>query len=184
MPIILQVILLVLLYIVGGSILSVPYTYLANGSLDFASFGITTMVVTLLGVFLGIFDLMPVPGMNLGDGKRTKWGGDFFWAMVAYFCSPILLNGASLFLKWAGYETASHHIFAGRYLILMVVPTLLPLWVAIAVEVMGRRQRFSGNATPPSNTPPSNGFSPNKTAIVATREERKADPGTFQFASA
>ena len=178
MPIVLQVILLVLLYIVGGSILSVPYTYLANGSLDLTSLGMTTMFVILLGVFLSIFDLMPVPGMNLGDNKRTKWDGGFFWAMAAYFCSPILLNGASLFLKWAGYETVGQYVFSGRYLILMVVPAFLPLWVAIAIGVMSCRQRGSGGTTPPSSTPPS-GFDLDKTTTV-----RKTDPSTFQFASA
>lgn len=174
-----QVILL-LLWFLAGCIIAIPYTFLANGSFD--SFLMTAWIAPAAALFL--FIAYAMSGVGRRDSRHPKWGDGLFWAFVAYFCSPILLNGTSLLLKWAEYEVVGHYVFEGRFIGLLAVPMLLVVYGAIASGMMSIRQRFSGGATPSSGTPPSNGFGPNKITTIATREERKNDPGTFQLASA
>lgn len=183
MSFILQVILAVL-YLIVGAVLSVPYNFLAGGNVE--SFTYTTVFAPIAAFFLLIVYM--TRGAGRRDFKQPKWGGGFFWVLVAYFCLPILLNGASLLLKWAGYKIAGRYIFENRYSSLLAVPMILMFCCIVAMVVTGVMsilQRFSGNATPPTSTPPNNGFDPNRTAIPSLpREERKIEPGTFQLASA
>ena len=169
-----QEVILALIYLVIGFILSVPYTYLAGGNSD--NLLMTAYITPVAALFLFIANAMR--GIGQRDGKRPKWGGGVFWVLVAYFCLPILLNGASLLLKKGGQEQVGHYIFEGRYFSLLAVPVLLILYGVVVGGVMSIRQWFSGNATPPSSTPPS-GFGPNKTAAISPSEESKTDPGTF-----
>jgi hypothetical protein len=131
MPIFVQVVF-VFLYLLAGCILSIPYTYLANGS--FESFFLTAWIAPVAALFL--FFVFKMRGILRQDGKRSWWGGGFFWAVVAYLCFPILLNGVSLLLKWAGHEVAGHYVFECRYFSLLSAP----FCIAIADSIAGFRQ--------------------------------------------
>jgi len=119
MPITMQV-LLALLWFLAGCVIAIPYTYLVNGSFD--SFFMTAWIAPAVALFLFFAYIMR------GDGKRPKWGGSTFWMLVAYFCIPILLNGASLLLKWAGYEAVGHFVFRIRYLGLFIAPIYMVIY--------------------------------------------------------
>lgn len=85
--------------------------------------------------------------------KVPLWCNGFFLSMVAYFCAPILLNGASILAKWLGYETAGQWPFTLRYWTLLAIPVCLIIFNSIATSIINRRTR---NITkPPSNQPPS-----------------------------
>lgn len=155
MSVIFQVVLF-FVYLVVGCILSAPYTFLANGNLD--NFFVTAWVAPVAAIFL--FVVYPIARSH--RVKRSKWGGGFFWVLVAYFCSPILLNGVSLLLKWAGYEVAGHHVFESRFLGLLIAPILLVICGEIANGLVNLRRYFSGRATTPSSSTPPSGL--NKTS--------------------
>jgi len=171
--------ILVVLYLIVGAALSMPYNFLAGGNVE--NFTYTVVFAPIAAFFLLIVYM--TRGTGRRDFKKPKWGGGFFWVAVAYFCSPILLNGASLLLKWAGYKTAGRYIFKSRYFSLLAVPMLLMFCCIVANGVTSIRQRFSGGATPPSSTPPS-GFGPNRNAAISPSEDRKIELNTFQLASA
>ncbi|MEK7582066.1 MAG: hypothetical protein AAB488_01920 [Patescibacteria group bacterium] len=145
MPIKLQVFFALL----AGCVLSIPYTYLTGE--NSWNFFMTVFIGPITTLFLFIVYTYEMRENNHRGGKRPKWGGSYFWILVIYFCSPILLNGASLLLKWTGQEAVSSYIFEYRFLSLLAVPILVVFYNVTSDGVVSIRKRFSGGVTPPPN---------------------------------
>jgi len=167
------------LYFVVGLVMAVPYTYLAGW--DANNLVLTAFALPITAVIL--YALYTACKMKRYD--IPWWIHRVFYGLLGYCLLPIFANGISIVLKWAGLATVGGFVFEYRYASLVVVPIVSIIGlVAYSFAKSVWRQRFSGNATPPSSTPPSNGFGPNKTAVVSPSEERKTDTGTFQLVSA
>lgn len=141
----------ILLYFVIGAAIAVPYTLLAGGDLEAY---VMTVLVSPIAVFIMLLGWCMRP---IGrDRSKTLGAGDcLFLAFVGYLSLPIILNGVSLLLGWAGYETAAHIVFAVRYPVLILIPTTLFVGLLIIGGVMNiwmKTKRHWRN-TPP--TPPS-----------------------------
>ena len=95
---------LILVYLLIGCIIAVPYTYLAGGSFEnlFATAWIAPVGATILGVILWI------------ETKVTR----MFWVVLTYFCLPIILNGLSQLFGLLGYAGIQLFLFNLRYAIL------------------------------------------------------------------
>ena len=156
----------ILAYLIVGSILSVPYTYLAGGSSE--HFILATMAAPVASFALVLaYAIRKVSGRT---GERPWGGGGCFLVIAAYLFLPAILNGASHLLGWVGFEAASGFVFEIRYIALLVVPAF------IVVLLIGRgiaevvahalRRRFKRTAVPPADTPSGNGFSPSDAATV------------------
>ena len=136
-----------LVYCLAGSIVAIPYVYLAGSSsgrfVDLLSLSfLTTAVLAPLAILIlcvvYAFIRTPAPTRGDADGrKRLKTAGDFFCfiGLVGYFLSPVLLNGISLYLKWNGYEADSRAVFSIRYWAILVIPIVWLLWVIVTTKV-------------------------------------------------
>lgn len=165
------------LYFVVGLVMAVPYTYLAGW--DANSLTLTAFALPITALILGL--LYTAYKMKRYD--TPWWIQRTFYGLLGYSLLPIFANGISVVLKWAGLATVSGFVFEYRYTSLVVVPIISIIGlVTYSFAKSAWRQRFSDNATPPSNTPSSNGFGPSN-ATVSPREERKTDTGTFQLVS-
>jgi len=111
-------VLLGLAYFLFGSILVLLYNFLAGGNVE--SFFNTALLAPIAVFFLfvihatrrlGYYDKRPL--------KRVDW---FFWLLVFWLVSPVILNGVSILLGHAGYAVAAHCIFKFRYQALLVIP--------------------------------------------------------------
>lgn len=176
MPIIAQFIL-ALAYLLVGCVLSVPYTYLANGSMD--NFMLTAGIAPI-GAFVLFIAHTVERAMSRREPYRTRMlGGWFFWGLVTYFCLPIFLNGASLLLNSMGLSTVGHYVFEFRYATFLGVPIALIILGLIAGGVESILEKFKGRAKPPSSQPPSNIGSGGRQLIVEKTEDRDIGPSTF-----
>lgn len=111
---------------------SYAYVYFANGS------GIINFLITIPLTFLAILILLIVYWLELDELKGNKkyiWPRRNFWLLAIYFLSPILCNGASIGLKWGGYETIAEYTFKLRYWALLTTPLLGLLYVVVARAV-------------------------------------------------
>lgn len=95
---------LILIYLLIGCIIAVPYTYLAGGSFEnfFAAAWIAPVGATILGVILWV------------ETKVTR----MFWIVLTYFCLPIIFNGLSQLFGLFGYGEIKTILFDLRYAIL------------------------------------------------------------------
>lgn len=168
-----------LLYLLVGLVMAVPYTYLAGWPAN-DNLLIIALALPITSVIL--FALYAACKM---EEYRVRWRiSRVFWGFLGYCLLPIFANGISIVLKWAGLAMVGGFIFEYRYTSLVAVP--LAVIIGLVAYSFARsfwRQRFSGNATPPSSTPP-NGLIPNKTVSISPSEERKTDTSTFQLVSA
>ncbi len=108
-------------YVVGV----VLYNYLAGG--DIGSFWLT--------FWLAWAALLAMHVAYVIDKRRDSTPRWFFWAVVAYFCTPVIVNGLSAALNYLGYSAAAEIAFALRFPSLAIV-----LAVLIATDVA--RTRF------------------------------------------
>jgi len=122
-----------------GCVIAAPYAYLSGGSDN------NFILIVLLSPAVSLILLIAygVRKISYSDNKKSSFGTTMFWLLVVYFCLPIILNGASLLLKTAGYESISQNVFNCRYFSLLVLPTLLLLYIIIAEGVGGIWQRLS-----------------------------------------
>lgn len=119
----------------SGIILVLLYHFLAGGFAEDILSMSMVVIIPLVGLLVSVAIL----------GWPTKWGDRLFWTFVAYFPSPILLNGVSLLLGWAGYETIGRYVFEGRYLLLLL-PLLYMLCATVAgivADLLGQRPNGS-----------------------------------------
>lgn len=107
-----RLIVTVLIYFVIGCLISVPYTFLANGNLD--NFMLTAWLAPV-GSVLVLLAYIVGKAMSKDRHRRQFVGSWLFWIVATYFCLPIILNGVSLLLKLMGYNTVGHYVFACRY---------------------------------------------------------------------
>lgn len=117
------------------TIIAIFYVYYhLSGGRNTINF-VITMVLTPLAVLI----LLIVYWSNLdelrGRWKYFTWPKKTFWLLVIYFLSPILCNGASIGLKWIGYETFAEYTFKLRYWALLKTPLLGLLYVVVARAV-------------------------------------------------
>ena len=132
------------LWFLIGCVIAIPYTFLANGNFD--DFFITAWIAPAATVLMFISYTLRHVGRR--DTKELKWGGWFFWALMTYLCLPIILNGASLLLKWMGYGAASHYAFEGRFVGLAVIPVAVAIYGAIADCVQQAWERLHSKEKP------------------------------------
>ncbi|MFA5020918.1 MAG: hypothetical protein WC517_02565 [Patescibacteria group bacterium] len=121
--------LLGLAYFLVGCALATPYNFLAGG--DVESFVNTTILAPIGVIFLfivhstrrlGYYDKRPL--------KRVDW---FFWLLVFWLVSPVILNGVSILLGHAGYAVAAHCVFKDRYSALLVIPLVCLLVNVVSI---------------------------------------------------
>ncbi|MBI1999061.1 MAG: hypothetical protein HYS74_00195 [Parcubacteria group bacterium] len=165
-------------YFVVGLVMAVPYTFLAGW--DVNNLFLTAWALPIASVI--IYTLYTMCKMKIHT--IPWWIHRVFYGLLGYCLLPIFANGISIVLKWVGLATTGGFIFEYRYASLVVVPVAVIIGlVTYSLAKSFWHQRFSGNATPPSSTPPS-GFGPNKIVTTSSNEERKPDTGTFQLVSA
>jgi len=166
-------IFMLLLYFVVGLVMAVPYIFLAG-------WDVNALIIAIW--------ILPIPSVIFYtlckmEFHRIPWSSRIFRGFLGYCLLPIFANGISIILKWVGFTGVGSFVFGYRYASLVAVPlTVIIGLVAYSFAKSFWRQRFSGNATPPSSTP-SSGFGPNKTATISPSEERD-NSGTFQLVSA
>lgn len=140
------------LYFVVGLVMAVPYTFLAGWNAD--ALAISAMLLPIAAIVA--YTLYTACKMRL---HTIRWIHRVFWGFLGYCLLPIFANGISLVLKRAGLTAIGDFIFEYRYESLIVVPIISIIGlVAYSFAKSVWRQRFSGNATPPSSTPPNYGF--------------------------
>jgi hypothetical protein len=163
------------LYFVIGFIMAVPYTYLAGwdtSNLFFTACVMPIVALVLCALYVARKDNYSVPWRTLR----------VFWGFLGYSMLPIFANGISIVLKWFGFPAVGSFIFELRYISLIVVPIVSVMMLLVCSFAKSIWQRkFSRRAVPPSDAPPSEGFSQDKAAIVSPREERKNTPNVFQL---
>ncbi len=135
-------IIFALIWFFVGSILAVPYNYLAGGGLD--NFGLTIFFAPAAAIFLFI----PYLTIRIDHSKKSKI---FFWATVVYLLLPILMNGVSLLLKQMGYVLAADYAFKYRYIVLATPFILWPCYVIIIDIFEGAKNLWQRVTTHPSN---------------------------------
>ena len=137
-------IVLMVVYLFLGSIISAPYTFLADGNVDHFIFGaMVAPIVCLLLFIFTIFGLLPIP-KRFNRRKRTIMPRAVFWGFLGYCCLPIILNGMSIFAKWLGYSAIGYYLFEFRYIsVIFVIWALILLFLILAFFQMlwkkGRR---------------------------------------------
>ena len=137
-----------LVYFLAGSIVEIPYVYLAGSpsgrfvdlfGLSFLTTAVLAPLAILIICVVYAFIRTPAPIREGADGRKRlkKLAGDFFClaGLVVYFLSPVLLNGISLYLKWSGYEAESRAVFSIRYWALLIAPAVWLLWVIVTAKV-------------------------------------------------
>lgn len=108
-------VMLVLLYVFVGMIISIPYTFLANGNVEhFVWVAVFSPPAVLLLIILLRMRLMSL---------FSKF------SYIIWLLTPVILNGVAILTKWLGYELAASSIFNVRY--------MAPLLLLIVVMVMG-----------------------------------------------
>lgn len=125
MPILAQFIL-ALAYFIVGCVLSIPYTYIANGNMD--NFMLTAWIAPVGALVLFITHAVGRATSRCRSFLARKSGGWFFWSVVTWFCLPIVLNGVSLLLRKLGLYSTSHYVFEYRYFSIVAVPFFLIIY--------------------------------------------------------
>jgi hypothetical protein len=101
-----------------GSAIAAPYTWLSGGS------WICFVATLLLGPSCVFLQLMVWASDNAyhsqQKGKDHWHGGVCSTVCLTYFCLPIILNGTSVVLQNADYETAAYWVLALRYWSLVI----------------------------------------------------------------
>lgn len=179
MSIIAQVVT-ILAYFIVGCIISVPYTYLANGTTD--NFMLTAWIAPVGALVLFIVHTVERAMSWCKPYRARMLGGWFFWGLMTYFCLPIFLNGVSLLLNSMGFGTVGHYVFEFRYAAFLGVPVALVIFGLIAGGVENIREKFKGRAKPPSSQPPSNIGSGDRQLIVGKTKNHDVDSSAFQVA--
>lgn len=173
-----------LFYLLLGCIVSIPYTFLSKGGFEV----FVRMLVFGPIIALSLFVLY---GMRRGVSSRGKklWKGgtSVFWGATVWFCSPIILNGVSLLLKWMGAKMISGVIFKARFWILWGLPALIVLYIIIFYIAYGvikgmreLRERFSRKTTPPSSSPPSDPGVNGRRTVHPHERDSRTEQSTFQ----
>lgn len=109
------VIVLVIVYLLVGTLLSAGYIFLAGWNLSDFVFGIL-----VAPIIMAVFSFL-VLLVHANWSVAGKTGRLFCVGLCAYFFLPIIAHGVSLSLSALGYPSAARWLFAERYATLPVV---------------------------------------------------------------
>jgi hypothetical protein len=110
--------ILIIVYLLIGLVIAVPYTYLAGWDVNVMPS--TVMFSPLVLVFLGILYLA-------ARGERYSKSRGFrttFWISVVYFFLPVIANGVSILLRWLELPYGDL-VFEHRYQTFLVLPGII-----------------------------------------------------------
>ena len=134
---------IVCVWMLVGSVISIPYTYLAGGNYEHFS-TITIFAPAAAGILALVYML---GGLWNENNKRPRWGNRYFWILFAYFSTPIILNGISIMIKKMGYELTGYYIFELRYATLVIIPIALVFLFMIFDTIIDFVKKFSQKHT-------------------------------------
>jgi len=144
--------IVVVAWAIVGLFIATPYTFAASGSLH--NFLMTCLFGPPIALLLFVVWLMENQRLSDADRKRHWLSSCYFWTFMAYSCLPIILNGLSVAVQAAGYQTAADYIFALRYLsliaLLLITGVGFFIFVACMLAYQQVRRRISGS-TPPAS---------------------------------
>jgi hypothetical protein len=103
------------LWLLAGLILTIFYGFLSGG---------------IPGEILGTYSMFVSPAIVLflvflfvgWREEEAPWMGKTFWLFLTWAFLPVILNGASIVLKWVGARGVGEIIFKARFASLWVTP--------------------------------------------------------------
>lgn len=170
----------VVVYLIVGLALAVPYTYVSGGATpDSLSFGTLVLPWTVLVLVL----LYQGSKSQSNDCWTRRVFGGIFWGLLGFVLLPVVTNLVSLGCTWFGFVRLGEFIFQCRYLSLLMVPTIafMMLIGAAAVAACFRR-KSSSEAPPPLDTPPSDSPGSSGDRVISTSRGPSEDMSQMQYA--
>ena len=157
--------LICLFYFIIGTVLAIPYNYLAGW--DRSLLPILVIPLPAVALFLSVFYKM----RKDDDPRIGPIFGLLFWSRLVYSLLPILGNGISILLKQTTYAAAGTFVFEHRYSGLFIAPWLVIVWLVAKACVRDKTKRKMNRNAPPPPSAPTGGSGPT-TSVDASSDER------------